>query len=58
MNTRCCDNCFYSDDCGFHSVCENWTPSEDAEDLYIDEIIEAGREAFYAEWLAYAERAD
>ena len=52
MSKKTCQNCLYIDRCPASHPCQHYYPvDEDGEPA--DEIIEAGRQRFYAEWKAY-----
>lgn len=54
MVTRQCSNCIYGDICVHGFICDDYAPlDETAEYTEAEELIESGREEFYAEWIRY-----
>ena len=56
MSKKHCSNCYYGDKCDCSEVCKDYTPVDELIiDEEVDEIIEANRTRFRAEWFKYIE---
>lgn len=55
MNKCSCESCLFFDQCSDSYPCEHYSPADGGDD---NEIIEAGRQQFYADWFSYLKDAE
>lgn len=57
MNTKLnpkCENCYFKYNCHHDEECDCYTPvGDEAENTYIDELVEAARAEYRSSWFEY-----